>query len=55
MTLWNEQLVNVQEGMDKTSADQKKNTQFMYIHFQNNKQSSVLMPLNWINECKVYM
>lgn len=36
MTLWNKQLMHVQEGMDKTSVDQKKNTHFMYIHFQIN-------------------
>ena len=24
MTLWNKQLMHVQEGMDKTSVDQKK-------------------------------
>lgn len=54
MTLWNEQLVNVQEGMDKTSVDQKKKYTF-YVHPLSNKQLSVLMPLNWINECKVYM
>ena len=36
MTLWNEQPVNVQKGMDKTSVDQKKNTHFMYIYFQIN-------------------
>lgn len=37
MTLWNKQLMHVQEGMDKTSVDQEKNTHFMYIHFQINR------------------